>query len=49
MYMFKKWIENKIKEVTENGRNIRFINATEGGALTKGMVNMTFKEALLIK
>lgn len=40
--IYRSWIEHRISECTD----IRFINATEGGALVHGMENMSLKEAL---
>lgn len=40
--MYRKWIENRIANV----KDIEFINATEGGALVKGMKNMTLRECI---
>lgn len=39
---FKYWIENKIRD----NPNIRFINASEGGALIKGCEHMRLEEVL---
>ena len=40
--MYRKWIENRIENVTE----IEFIDATEGGAKVKGMQIKKLSECL---
>lgn len=42
LYIYRKWIEKRIEEES----CIQFINATEGGALIKGTINMTLENVI---
>ena len=41
-YIYLKWMEN----VALENKSVEFIDATEGGALKKNFINMTFREAI---
>ena len=44
--MYHKWIENRIAEAIEKGCQIKFYDATEGGALVQGTEVISLQELL---
>ena len=46
LYQYLQWFNREIRDIKQQNRNIKFINATEGGAKIEGTEVMSLQEAI---